>query len=102
MKCPPEVCEILTRILQTGLLRIRALGWSGLAEQSALEADHIHNLPSLLADFSPERLAYYWDVERVSYLQQIPEDEREAWAPLWTSLQPYAAGGRLVAQASSD
>jgi len=54
MTCPTEIAEILTEILRTGLLRIRALGWSGNAERCAIEADHLHNVPDLLAHYSPE------------------------------------------------
>jgi hypothetical protein len=27
-------------------------------------ADHMHNVPDLLEDFTAERLRYYWEVER--------------------------------------
>jgi hypothetical protein len=59
MPKPAEISEILTEMLTTGLLRIRALGWSGEAERCAIESDHIHNVPDLLTHFSPERLGYY-------------------------------------------
>jgi hypothetical protein len=37
------------------------------------EADHLHNLPQLLADYHPDRLRYYWDIERPSFIKQVPE-----------------------------
>jgi hypothetical protein len=89
MRCPPEISEILLRILEHGLLRIRALGWSGQAELCALEADHIHNLPGLLMDFSQERLAYYWTVERVGYSSVAPADQLVVWETFWQELQPH-------------
>jgi hypothetical protein len=87
MNCSPELSQLLLEILTTGLLRIRALGWSGDAERCAIESDHIHNVPELLAHFSPERLVYYWDVERSSYIKQIPSSQLAVWEPLWRELR---------------
>src|SRR5438067_2078010 len=86
MRCPLEISEIVLKILETGLLRLRSLGWSGQADRCAIEADHIHNLPSLLSDFSPERLVYYWDSERPAYIAQLPEEQRGGWELLWQRL----------------
>jgi hypothetical protein len=89
MRCPPKISEILLRILRHGLLRIRSLGWSGQADLCAHEADHIHNLPGLLTDFSQERLAYYWGIERVAYSSTTPTNELGEWETLWQELQPH-------------
>jgi len=89
MNCSPEVAEILTAILQTGLLRIRALGSAGNAQTCAIEADHIHNVPDLLMHGSRERLDYYWNVERPSYIQQTPATELAVWEPLWRQLSSH-------------
>jgi hypothetical protein len=89
MTCSTEIAEALTEILTTGLLRIRFLGWSGNAERCAIEADHIHNVPDLLAHYSPERLDYYWNVERSSYISQTPAAELAGWEPLWRQLNEH-------------
>ena len=89
MTCPPEIAEILAEILTTGLLRIRAQGWSGNAERSATEADHIHNVPHLMAHYSAESLAFYWDVERASYIKETPAAELAQWEPLWKQLSRH-------------
>jgi hypothetical protein len=89
MTCSKEITDVLTEILTTGLLRIRALGWSGYSERCAIESDHIHNLPDLLAHYSPERLDYYWNVERTSYIIQTPTSELAVWEPLWRKLNEY-------------
>jgi hypothetical protein len=89
MAKPREISEILTEILTTGLLRIRALGWSGEAERCAIESDHIHNVPDLLTHYSPERLGYYWNLERTSYISQTPVSELAVWEPLWRQLQEH-------------
>ena len=72
MPCPPEIAEVLARMIAEGLLRIRAAGWSGRPDLCAIEADHLHNLPGLIADYSPDQLAYYWTVERPGYSERIP------------------------------
>src|SRR4051794_35947663 len=56
MSCPPEIAAVVLELMETGLLRIRSLGWSGQADRCAIEAAHIHNLPGLLTDDSRERL----------------------------------------------
>jgi hypothetical protein len=89
MSCPPDLTGILTRMLQMALLRIRASCWSGDAERGAIEADHAHNIPGLIADFREELLAYYWNVERSSYLSRIGESQDEGWQELWDELRPY-------------
>ena len=83
MQCPPAIAEVLLRILHTGLLRVRWCGWQGDAEACAREADHLHNLPSLLSDYSPERLHYYWQVERPGFEDQSASD----FKPLWDRLE---------------
>jgi hypothetical protein len=89
MCCPPELSEILLTILRTGLLRIRSLGWAGQPAACAIEADHIHNLPDLLSNFSEETLVHYWHTERPAFLAQIPDEERSGWESLWERLQPH-------------
>ena len=64
MNCPPAIAEVLLQILHEGLLRIRSSGWQNDVARCAREADHLHNLPSLLSNYSPERLRYYWEAER--------------------------------------
>lgn len=90
MSCPSEVADILLAILTMGLMRVRALAWDGRSALCAIEADHIHNLPELLRNYSQELLLYYWDVERPSYVQQVPEDHLAGWEPLWEKLRPFA------------
>ena len=70
MKCPPEVAEVIGEILRTALLRIRSRGWNQDAIACALEADHVHNLPSLLTNYSEDLVRFYLDHERVHYVQK--------------------------------
>jgi hypothetical protein len=87
MNCPPEIAQVVLEILYRGLLRIRAFAGAKEAKKCFIESDHLHNLPSLLADYRPEKLRYYWEVERPSFIQQVPENERRDLMPLWIRLE---------------
>lgn len=84
-----DVKDILQKLLTTGLLRIRSLGWSGDSGRCAIETDHIHNLPHLLVHGDPDTRAYYWEVERTSYNDRTEPDQLALWEPLWQRLQPH-------------
>jgi hypothetical protein len=89
MNCPPDVAAILLAILSRGVMQARAFGWSGNAERAAAEADHVHNLPGLLADYSSARLDYYWNAERPGYLARATPDQAALFRPLWEQLRPH-------------
>jgi hypothetical protein len=92
--CPPEIVEILLEMLGSGLVVVRARGWNGQAAECAVEADDLHNLPALLADYDPHRLLYYWDVERVCYLRKAPTDRLPTWEMFWSRLEPHVESAR--------
>jgi len=94
--CPPEIARILLELLRWGILRIRALGWSGQADRCIVEADHLHNLPDLLAKYDPEQLLYYWDVERVCYIDATTREFAAAIEPLWQQLEPHVEAIRRI------
>src|SRR5262245_28419251 len=89
MTCPPDVAEVLLAILGQGVLQARASGWSGDAAQAAVEADHVHNLPELIAHYTPEQLDYYWTTERPGYLAHTRPEQAAPFRPLWERLRPY-------------
>ena len=89
MQCPPEIAEIVCEILRIGLLRIRAQGWDGNPKRCAIEADHLHNLPGLLANYKVDLLDYYWQVERASFIGLCTAEDVKAFEPLWNSLAKH-------------
>lgn len=89
MQCPQEILEVISDILTTGLLRIRAMDWRERPERCAVEADHLHNLPNLLAHYSPELLDYYWNVERPCFVNNSSPEDIEAFLPAWKSLGEF-------------
>lgn len=86
MKCPPEIAEVIAELLHQGLVRIRALARPGCEQRCFIESDHLHNLPRILSDYRVERLQYYWNFERPSFLRKVPENETRDLAPLWDQL----------------
>ena len=87
MQCPPEIAAIVCEILRTGLLRIRA---RAAADRCAfLEADHLHNLPDLLANYKPELLDFYWRVERVGFVERSKPEDIRAFEPMWNALAKH-------------
>jgi hypothetical protein len=85
IKHDDEIRSILCDLLRTGLLRIRAFGTDGLAEQCSIEADHLHNLPALLQTLQLDRLSYYYNVERPAYIKQV--NDVEQFEPQWERLK---------------
>jgi hypothetical protein len=97
MQCPPEIAEIVCEILRTGLLRIRVLRD---ADRAALEADHLHNLPSLLVNYRPELLDHYWRVERPCFVERCTPEDVQGFAPLWQALATHVTPPKSQALAS--
>jgi hypothetical protein len=80
-----ELVQVLSSILQTALLRIRAAGWSGDAQRCALEADHVHNIPAIIASGSDALLQSYWEVDRPAFVAQA--GQLSGFEPLWSKLE---------------
>ena len=90
--CPAEVAGPVLAILSRAMLWIRVAGWNNRPEYCAIEADHIHILPSLLPSYSRELLEHYLEVTRPSYLDQLGESqdlEASAFQPMWVELERY-------------
>jgi hypothetical protein len=90
MSCSPEIAAIVAEILKAGILRIRQLGWANDGERCAVEADHIHNLPDLLSNYSPDLLKHYWEVERTGFINQSSPADLASFELLWQRLGPYS------------
>ena len=91
MACPPEIANVLLEIVRHGLLAARAAGWNGDAPRSAVETDHVHNLPDLLRDYAPEKLQYYLTVEIPCYREKINSRDISIFEPLWDRLDELLA-----------
>ncbi len=86
MNCPPDVARVLLDVLRLAALEIRARGWQGDAAGCAVAADHIHNLPTLLGEFSDDLLRFYWDVERPEFVRRSKGADLSEYKSLWAEL----------------
>ena len=76
--------RLYCQILHFGLLSLREAARISLldstqfqyAQYCALEADHLHNIPSLIGDTNESRHDYYFDMERTLYLEGL---DRSVW-----------------------
>lgn len=107
MTCPPDVAQVLLDILRVAVLRIRAGGWAGDGSRCAVEADHVHNLPALLMDYSDDLLRFYWEVERPSFVRRSRGADLEGYERLWAHLAELvsdrlSASHNRVAQVGCD
>ena len=92
MTCPPEIAAILLEILYRGIVSIRMGARDPVYCFS--EADHLHNLPSLVRDYHPDLLLNYWDVDRPCYLDAVPGAASSWMAECWEQLRPLVASER--------
>ena len=81
---PKHVAEAILNILSGGIISIRALANSraALAEPTVapridaifVHADHIHNLPYLLFNFSRAGLEHYYECMRPGFARQCADE----------------------------
>ena len=90
MTCPPEIARPIAEILKAAVLTIRAAGWSGQAARCAAEADHVHNLPALLLDYSSEALRYYLEVEAPAFARNAGPAGAALFEQWWAELRAAA------------
>ena len=99
MRCPDDIADILLQIIQDGIVSARWAGWRKNPEWAAIEASHVHNLLEVIRKYGPEKLVYYWDSERDSYIEQFTRllgKEPKMFVKSWEVLEP------LVAQVRSN
>ena len=65
------------RILSTALLQMRHAAERGDVDYCLAEAEHVHNVPSLLGEQNLRRHAYYYRAERMAFLRWIEATGRE-------------------------
>jgi hypothetical protein len=90
VNCPHQIADCLLDIITIGLLNIRSAADQNQTQRCYSEADHIHNVPSLLKSFSYDLLKFYLTVERQSYSDQTPEQHRRIFEPAWRDLEKFA------------
>jgi hypothetical protein len=87
MESLPEIRECLLEVVATGIINIRSEATRGNCARCFIEADHIHNLPTLVCDFSHELLKFYLDVEKPAYISQSSGAETKSFESVWARLE---------------
>lgn len=90
-------------MLKWGLLAIRDNAHSGRIALCEIEADHIHNIPSLLEESNEQRHLFYIVQERGLYLERLKKvgateylERRASWySEPWRVLASIAGVGLL-------
>lgn len=68
-ECPEPLRQAMLDLLAYTLVTIR--NEPSNSRQCLALADHMHNVPSLLAEFNFGRFRYYWEVERPCFLHAM-------------------------------
>ena len=90
--------EVYRDILHFGLLHIRNAGYAGDARTCEIEADHLHNIPSLMGEENELRHQYYFEAERTLYLERITaQDSPVAMSRKWTLARYHDLWAELAA-----
>lgn len=86
MNCPQPFLEPLTEILKIGLLNIRLAAAKGDAQRCYVEADHLHNLPSLICNYRQELLKFYLEVEKPTFEKNSVGADLRLFEQQWAKL----------------
>jgi hypothetical protein len=70
MKCPCEVEKTLLSIIELGLLNARYYLGKGDHSRCLKEIEHIHNIPTLIKEFTPDLFLFYKKVVIEEYHSQ--------------------------------
>jgi hypothetical protein len=85
-------------LLHRGLVLVRNFAHSGTVELCRIEADHLHNIPTLLYEENEHRHEYYIRSERMLFLRRLRELGAVGYleqAGIW-----YAEPWRILAEAA--
>jgi len=89
MNCPEPVSEPILEILKCGLLNLRYYAGRGDSVRCSAEANHLHNLPSLLRSYSPESLDFYLDVEQPEFVADTNGVNIAPFEANWEQLRTF-------------
>ena len=96
MYCPPDILDALLEILYLGILRIRSDGQTGNAERCAIEADHLHNLPNTIKNYSDDRLVSYYQLQVQGYIARSAGQNVNCFRPAWSKIASYLQMRKLI------
>ena len=90
--CPLDLADALTSILRESILLIRMAGNGDDADYCAVEANHIHNLPSLLRCYDRLKLQRYRVWAQTDYTSDFHKRFQQPptmFMPHWQQLEEF-------------
>lgn len=105
--------EQYIKILRFGLNRLRSLCAASRCDEAFAEADHLHNIPSLLGEENDLRHAYYLVTECEQYKKSFEDNHTDAsenafdhvervYEPCWKSIRESLMRGVVECVQQSD
>jgi len=89
MSAPKAIQDALTEIVYYGILMIRMEAKGGNSVRCAIEAEHIHNLPNLINNYSDDYLLCYYPKDVQSYLAATKSTNVNCFRPAWMIIDQY-------------
>lgn len=94
-----ELDILYRRMLHVGLMRAREALDFGDAGSAMAEIELLHNVPSLLGEPNSERHKYFWEQERMTYIEWMSNHGsaeansrmRTYYYPVWNDMEPLIA-----------
>lgn len=94
-----ELDSFYIQILKVGLIILRQAYNSGSNEWTNAEFELLHNIPTLIGETNKARHRYFWEKERVHYINWVNEKgSQEAksrmsiyYSPIWKEMEPLVA-----------
>ncbi|MBI1322547.1 hypothetical protein GC170_05100 [bacterium] len=95
-----ELSGLYVEHLRFGLMLTKNAMDSGNFEWARAEIELNHNIPSLIEESNIKRHSYFWNQERMSYIEWVSEPGRETayskmrtyYDPLWKEMARFMTG----------
>lgn len=89
-----ELDDQYKMLLHVGFIVLREALHSGSADWAKAELEMLHNVPSLIGETNSHRHRYYWEKERIAYVEWMKKFGSEYaqsrmatfYEPIWESL----------------
>lgn len=91
------------QLLSLGLIAVRDCASAGDLERCKMEAEHLHNIPSLIGEQNKARHLYFISTEKNRYLGWVLGSRRDlvdyvgmTYLPLWNKIEETLGVGGIL------
>lgn len=93
---PKQIQDALTEIIYYGILMIRSEAKVGNSARCLIDAEHIHDLPNTINEYSDDRLLCYYPARVQAYLSATKGANVNCFRPAWLVIdQHLKARGKI-------